>query len=117
MKYRDERGMSESVQWAVLTPLLLLCLGGSIQTGIWLHATNACRQAAGAGADAAAISGLKSAHEAAVTVANTADLTNIEVTVVEHRDNWEVSVTGRARMFFDIGQGAVRASAISTKEK
>ena len=117
MKRRDESGMSESVQWAVLLPLLLLCLGGSIQVGVWLHASNSCRQAAGTGADVAAISGLNAAQEAAAEVAHSADLTNVNVVIVEHKDSWEAVVTGQAKMFFDLGQGTVRASAISAKEK
>jgi hypothetical protein len=40
MRARDERGLSESVQWAVLWPALMLLTLGIIQAGIFLHGRN-----------------------------------------------------------------------------
>jgi hypothetical protein len=37
IRARDERGLSESVQWAVLWPALMLVTLGIIQAGIFLH--------------------------------------------------------------------------------
>lgn len=43
---RDERGLSESVQFAVVWPLLVLMTLGIIQTGLWLHSRNVAQRAA-----------------------------------------------------------------------
>jgi Flp pilus assembly protein TadG len=50
---RDERGLSESTQWAVLFSLLMLLTLGIIQTGIHLHGRNVAQRAAIAAVDAA----------------------------------------------------------------
>ena len=50
---RDERGLSESTQWAVLFSLLMLLTLGIIQAGIHLHGRNVAQRAATAAVDAA----------------------------------------------------------------
>ena len=50
---RDERGLSESTQWAVLFSLLMLLTLGIIQTGIYLHGRNVAQRAAIAAVDSA----------------------------------------------------------------
>lgn len=37
IRMRDERGLSESVQHAVIFPVLMLLTLGVIQAGIWIH--------------------------------------------------------------------------------
>ena len=41
---RDQRGLSESVQWAVLMPLLLLMVLGISHAGIWLVGRDGARE-------------------------------------------------------------------------
>ncbi|MDN5565044.1 MAG: pilus assembly protein, partial [Luteococcus sp.] len=53
----DERGLSESLQWAVLLPVVMLTVLGIIQSGIWLHGRSVAANAALAGAEAQALSG------------------------------------------------------------
>ena len=50
---RDERGLSESTQWAVLFSLLMLLTLGIIQAGIHLHGRNVAQRAATAAVDTA----------------------------------------------------------------
>ena len=50
---RDERGLSDSVQWAILWPLVMLLSLGIIQAGIFLHGRNVAQRAATAAVDAA----------------------------------------------------------------
>lgn len=114
---RDERGLSESVQWAVLVPLVLLCLVGVIQGGIWWHGRIAAQEAAAGGADAAAIAGPAAAEAAARRIAQTADLRSVQVAVLDRGVSWEVVVTGRAQVVLDIGVGGVTGRAVAAKEE
>ena len=50
---RTERGLSESVQLAVVWPVLLLLTLGIIQSGVWLHARNVAERATRAAVDTA----------------------------------------------------------------
>ncbi len=49
----DERGMTESVQIALIWPLLLLVTLGVIQAGIWIHGRQVALRAAVTAADVA----------------------------------------------------------------
>ena len=42
----SERGLADSLQWAVLVPALLGLVLGTIQTGIWLHGRTVASDAA-----------------------------------------------------------------------
>lgn len=88
------RGMSDSVQWAVLTPLVLLCLCGVIQAGIWLAGRSAVQQAAMAGAERATILGgtTADAHDAAYRVAQQAGLHAISIEVSDTGNRVNVMV-------------------------
>lgn len=113
-----DRGMSESVQWALLTPLVLLSVLGLIQAGVLLHARTGVRQAALAAAETQSLLGADSdtASSTAHRVASGADVRDIRTTVVVNPDTVTVTVTGRARVFFDIGQSRVQATAIWPRE-
>ena len=54
----SERGSSESTQWALLIPALMLVVLGTIQAGVWLHGRNVAAQAASAAAEHLAPGGL-----------------------------------------------------------
>ncbi|MGC4154436.1 MAG: TadE/TadG family type IV pilus assembly protein [Propionicimonas sp.] len=112
---RDQRGLSESTQWAIVLPTLLAILLGLVQTGVWLYGRTVAVQAAGAAADAAAM-GL-AIEPAAAAIAGRAGLT--EVTVQASRDGGTVlvTVTGQVPTFFDLGQGRVSGQAVVAVEE
>lgn len=116
---RDSRGLSESVQWALLTPLILLCVLGLVQAGVVLHARNSVRQAALAGAETQALLGADPTFGAATAerVARAGDLSDVTTQVQLGPELVTVTVTGRARIFFDLGQGRVSATATWPRER
>ncbi|NNG20536.1 hypothetical protein HJ590_13360 [Naumannella sp. ID2617S] len=112
---RDERGLSESVQWAVITPVLLLTLLGGLQAGLWWHGRNTVLQAAAAAAEAESAlgAGHGAGHSAATAVANAGGLSEVSVTVRRGAGRVDVDVSGRVPLLVDLGMSAVteRASA------
>lgn len=112
---RDERGMSESVQWVVLLPLAMLLLLGAIQVGMLWHGRNTVRQAAAAAAEAESAyraapgSGLHSAAQ----IAAAGGVSEVAVAVSRSGGLVEVEVTGAVPVLVDLGLGRVvqRASA------
>ncbi len=106
--WRDERGLSESVQWAALTPLILLLTLGSIQAGVWLHARNVAHEAAATGAELACVAQPDGgARDAALGVARQGGLEHATV-AISRSDGWvSVTVSGRAPLVLDIGVGRV----------
>ena len=86
--------MSESVQWTLLTPLVLTIVLGIIQLGLWGYGRTVALNAAGAGAEEAApaTATRAQAEAAALTIARRGGLTDVGISV-------DVSGTagGRAR--------------------
>ncbi len=111
--------MSESVQWALVLPVLLLILLGGIQLGIVLHARHAAGAAAQAAAEAesayAAAPG--AGREAALPIARTAGLHGVEVGIDRTARRVDVTVAARVPIFFDLGQGRVRARSSAPIER
>ncbi len=116
---RNERGTSESVQWAVLTPLVMLMVIGVIQAGVVLAARTTVRQAAMAGAETMAVAGSGGGPGAAVAVrlAVSAGLSSVDVSTSVDGGMARVHVQARAQVFFDIGQGLVSADAVMPLEQ
>lgn len=113
----NQRGVAESVQWAILMPALLMLVLGLIQTGIWLHGR------AVATAAAATIADLRSpgadpstAEQAGRRVAAGGGLTEVEVEVRAERGWYVVTVTGRPLTFLDFGLTRIRESAVVPAE-
>lgn len=104
--------MSESLQWAVILPGLMLCVLGLIQTGVWINGRQVLHSAAAAAAEVEAVLGASpgSGESAARQVAG-GTVVDLEVTVVRTAARVEVTVTGRVPVFFDLGQGALSAQA------
>lgn len=115
---RTERGMSESIQWAVLLPVLLLGVLGIIQAGIVLHARTAAHHAALAGAEAQSLSGQGSgvAERVARDVASQAGLLDVQVRV-GGAGQVAVDVEARVDSFFPIGPRTVHAHAEMPREE
>lgn len=116
---RDERGVSDSVQWAVLTPLLLLTLLGSIQVGLWAHGRTIASHAAVAGAEEASLLGASTsdARVLAQAIAAGGGLTDVHVTVETSADQARVQVGGRMPTFLDLGQTGVSEQATRPREQ
>lgn len=114
-----QRGLSNSVQWAVLFPLVMLCTLGIIQAGVWVHGRNVAVQAADTAADLSR--GLGSddgaAQAAARRVAAVGGLTDIDVRIDRGETQVDVTFTGRIPMFLDLGLGSITAHAHAPAER
>lgn len=114
-----QRGMSESVQWAVLMPLLLFIVLGLIQGGIWLHGRTVASNAALATAEQAALldSSTDEARELGQKIAAQGGLADVQVTVSRSSSEASATVTGRMPTFVDLGQTQVRQQAVRPRER
>lgn len=112
---KDERGLSESTQWALVLPTLLAVVLGLVQTGVWLHGRTVAAQAAGAAADAAAVG--RAAEPAARAIASRGGLTDVTIRASRGTGTVTVTVSGRVPTFFDLGQGQVSGQAIVPLEQ
>lgn len=109
-----ERGASESLQWALLTPVLLLCILGLVQAGVVLHARNTVRHAAMAAAEAQALAGAREQDAAAVVhrMTQRSDVRQVVTTV--HRVDGTVTVTVQGKVPLLLGVGSMDAAATAT---
>jgi len=116
---RDERGVSESVQWAVLWPVLILVTLGIIQAGIFLHGRNVAQRAATAAVDAArgSYGSATDAEHLAEAIASSGGLTEVSVRVQRTGAVVNVDVSGYAPMIFDLDLGGVTATATAPLER
>ena len=116
---RDRRGLSESVQWATLVPVLLLLVLGAVQVGIVLQARSAAGEAALAGAEAGAVLGASadSAESVSRRVAENSGLRDVEIVVRQGTGVVHVEVRARTSVFFDIGQSTVLGEAEMAVER
>lgn len=113
----NERGVSESLQWAILTPLILLALLGSIQAGVWLHGRSVVHSAAVLAAEQAAwLSPASDAAASARQMAERLGVRGVEVGVTTSTAEVRAVVTGHVPLFFDVGQSLVEASATRPRE-
>jgi len=83
MNGNRQRGMSESVQWAILGTVMIVCLLGLLEAGLLLHGRSVAVSAALAGAKAQArLYAVPGAGVAAATqTATSGGLTNVRVSV------------------------------------
>jgi Flp pilus assembly protein TadG len=116
---RDERGLSESVQWAVLWPLLMLVTLGIIQAGIFLHGRNVAQRAATAAVDAArgSYGSAAEAQKLAETIAAAGGLKDISVRIQRAGTTVNANVSATAPMIFDLGLGRVTETATAPLER
>ncbi|MEE9964860.1 MAG: pilus assembly protein [Propionicimonas sp.] len=112
----NQRGFSESTQWAVLTPVVLLLVLGLVQLGVWLHARTVAAEAAATVADLQA-AGLADAVDAGQRITAGAGLKAVHIATVTEPTVVVVTVTGRAPLFFDVGQGMIQERAVSPRER
>jgi len=119
VKARDERGLSESVQWAVLWPALMLVTLGIIQAGIFLHGRNVAQRAATAAVDAARGSyGIAAnAEHLAANIANSGGLKNVSIRVQRTATTVNVDISANAPMIFDLSLGRINETATAPLER
>ena len=119
IRARDERGLSESVQWAVLWPALMLLTLGIIQAGIFLHGRNVAQRAATAAVDAArgSYGSAADAQRLAANIATSAGLKDISVRVQRSGATVSAEVSAAAPMIFDLRLGPIRETASAPLER
>jgi hypothetical protein len=111
--------VAESTQWAILLPTLLLLVLGMVQLGVWLYSRTVASQAAAAVADLRATGpgADTAARLAGERIALQGGLQQVEISVAAGPDHLVVTVSGRAPLFFDIGQGLVIERAVLPLER
>lgn len=111
--------MTDSVQWAILTPLLLLTVLGIIQAGLWLHGRTIASNAAIAAAEEAAVLGAADTNASAIAhrIADAGGLVDLAVTVDRGTERVRVVVSGRMPTFVDLGQTRVSEQATRPVER
>jgi Flp pilus assembly protein TadG len=116
---RDERGLSESVQWAVLWPALMLVTLGIVQAGIFLHGRNVAQRAATAAVDAArgSYGTPADAQHLAETIVSSGGLRNISVRVQRTGTTVSAEVSAHAPMIFDLNLGRINETATAPVER
>jgi len=116
---RSERGVSESVQYALIWPVLMLVTLGIIQSGIWLHGRNVAQRAATAAADTArgtyGTSG--DAETVARDIAQSGGLQEISVVVRRSPTAVTVVVHAQAALILDLGFGSLTETASAPVER
>jgi Flp pilus assembly protein TadG len=119
MRARDERGLSESVQWAVLWPALMLLTLGIIQAGIFLHGRNVAQRAATAAVDAArgSYGSAAEAEHLAANIASSGGLKNISVRVQLAGTTARAEVSASSPMIFDLRLGQITETATAPMER
>lgn len=112
---RDDRGLSSSLQWAVLTPVFLLCLLAAVQYGVHGHGRAVVGQAAATGAEVLAVTGdREAASRSAAAVA--ADLEGVQVSLTGDATVVTVQVSARVPLLVDLGLDRVQAEARAPRE-
>jgi Flp pilus assembly protein TadG len=119
VRARDERGLSESVQWAVLWPALMLVTLGIIQAGIFLHGRNVAQRAATAAVDAArgSYGTMADAEHLAANIASSGGLKDISVRVQRTGTTVKADISASAPMIFDLRLGRIDETAAAPLER
>ena len=115
---RDERGLSESTQWAVLFSLLMLLTLGIIQAGIHLHGRNVAQRAAMAAVDAArgSFGTVAEAQQVAHGIAQSGGLQGVTIRISRGATTVTADVSGNAPAILDIA-GRIHETASAPLER
>lgn len=124
LRPRNQRGMTQGIQWAILVPIVLLAVLGGIQTALVLQARACVANAALAAAQTEAVygdvggTGVAAAHE----VVRSAALSGVNVssttgTGVDGVDRVSVTVSGAITRVIPFGPATVSATATVPKER
>lgn len=112
--------MTESVQWALVIPVVLATLLGAVQVATWAHGRHTVRHAAAAAAEAASVSRGSpdaDARAAATSVAAAGGLHSVQVLVTTAPGRVEVVTTAEVDLIVDLGLGSVSAHAEAPRER
>ncbi len=114
-----ERGITQSAQFALIWPMLLLVSLGIIQAGIWVHGHNVAQRAANAAVDTASGSygSAAEARELAAGIARSGGLTGVDVRVSTSATVVDVTVTGSAPTLLDLPLGRIQETASAPVER
>lgn len=116
---RDERGLSESVQWALVWPVVMMAIAVAVQTVLVLQARSVAIEAARAAVHADAMLGStpSDATRAASQVCAGSGVSQLHVHTDRHARIVRVDVDVQAARFFPAGRlTTVRAHAVAPKE-
>lgn len=115
----DERGVSDSTQWALLTPLVLFLILGILQLGLWGYGRTVVANAAGAAAEEAAPMGATAANgeEAARAILSSAGLSEVTISVSVDGEQVVADVSGHVPGLVDLGTTGVSAQVTRAKER
>lgn len=115
----SQRGLSNSLQFAVIVPALMLATFGLIQAGLWLHARNVAAEAVTAAADVARSydGDPGAARVAARRIAAVGGLTEVRLTVTRQARSVSVTMVARPPVIFDLGLGRVSETATAPLER
>jgi len=116
---RNQRGLSESVQHAVVWPVLLLVTLGIIQAGVWLHARNVAERATSAAVDAArgSFGTAGEAEQLAADLARAGGLQDVSVQVSRDARSVRATLTAQAPLILDLGLGRLAETASAPLER
>lgn len=111
--------MSDSVQWAMLAPIVLLTVIGILQLGLWGYARTLAVNAAGAGAEEAApvTASLGGGEAVATYLALKGGLVNLTVACRPQGDSVTCRVGGTVPGLIDVGINHIDAQATRPKER
>jgi len=116
---RDERGLSESVQWAVLGAAVIGSLLALIDAGLWLHARSVALTAVIDGASAASSwqASAGDGETSARAVAAAGGLRDVAVTVTAQASTVDVTIDAEVPSFIGWATPHVHAHATRPKEQ
>ncbi|WP_316671205.1 TadE/TadG family type IV pilus assembly protein [uncultured Propionibacterium sp.] len=114
---RDERGLSQSIQWAALAPVVMFALLGAIDAGVWLHARSVVQQAAMTAAETQALADQDPDLADEIVRSMTGELTDVTATVETGPAQVTVRVEAGVPLALDLGLARVGASSTRAKER
>jgi Flp pilus assembly protein TadG len=116
---RDERGLSESLQFALVWPVLMLVTLGVIESGIWLHARNVAERAAIAavGEAGGSYGDADAARRLGGDLAAAGGLSGVEVSVSRGAETVTAVVSAESPLVLDLGLGRIRETASGPRER
>nr|NLI49288.1 hypothetical protein [Propionibacterium sp.] len=111
--------MSDSVQWAMLAPVVLLAVLGILQLGLWGYARTLALNAAGAGAEEAApaTASLAGGEAVATYLAHKGGLVELTVSCRLQAGAVTCRVGGTVPGLIDVGVNRIDAQATRPKER
>lgn len=114
-----ERGLSAGIEWAIMTPLVLLAILGAVQVGLGAYGRIVATHAAVVTAEYAALDGasIADAEKVGFSIAEGSGLTDLSVRVARGTDMARATVDGLMPTFLDLGITRVSEQATRPLEQ